>query len=361
MNEELSLDKLYKNRFRKIVLVCFVLTMITILIAAYALSLSQYPLGLTEAYQFLIDHLQGATYDQFTDYDNWMKDVCVWEQNTPRILACIMMGATLAVGGALMQSTVQNPLADPYTTGISSGALFGVSLYLVLGFTLPLGLPKDFAMIGSAYVFAMIPTAIIILVTVLKKTSMTPTSMILAGIGTMYLFTAGSAILRFSADVNVAQEVYQWTVGSVGRVRLENLPIIFVACVTLLIFAMLYNRKVDALSEGDNIAKSLGVSPKKSRLICLVVISICTATIVCYAGTIGFVGLVCPHIARAFTGTSSKYLIPLSAIIGMFMLLVCDCIAKKITFTGLPVGVITGLIGAPIFVYILIKQRRESF
>ncbi len=361
MNSESSLEKLYNGRFKKILLFTAVICIITLIISVYALSVSQYPMGFLESYDIFIKHLQGATYDRMTDYDMWIKDISVWDQNVPRILGCIMVGATLAVGGALMQSTVQNPLADPYTTGIASGALFGVSLFIVYGFTLPFGLPDEIAMISSAFTFAMIPTAVIILVTIFKKSRITPTSMILAGIGTMYVFSAASSIIRFSADVNAAQSVYEWTVGSVGRVRIDDLPIILVACVVLLIFAMIYSKTVDALSEGDNISISLGVDPKRSRLICLVMISLCTATIVCYVGTIGFVGLICPHIARAFTGSASKYLIPVSALIGMFMLLVCDCIAKQITLTGLPVGVITGIIGAPIFVLILIKQRRESF
>ncbi len=361
MSGEHKLEEEYAGRFRKVLLFAIIISAISAAVSLYALSLSQYPLGFTEAYDILIKHLQGVTYDRATDYDMWLKDICVWDQNVPRILGCIMIGATLAVGGALMQSTVQNPLADPYTTGIASGALFGVSLYIVYGFTLPFGLPEEASMMLSAYVFAMIPTAVIILATVIKKVRITPTSMILAGIGTMYVFSAASSIIRFSADNNAAQSVYEWTVGSVGRVRLDDLPIILAACVILLIFAILYSKTVDALSEGDNIATSLGVNPKRARLICLIVISLCTATVVCYAGTIGFVGLICPHIARAFTGSCSKYLIPVSAIVGMFMLLMCDCAAKQITITGLPVGVITGLVGAPIFIMILIKQRRESF
>ena len=165
--------------------------------------------------------------------------------------------------------------------------------------------------------------------------------------------------MRFSAEPNVAQSVFEWTVGSVGRVGWVGIPYIIVSLVILLVFSIIFHNAIDASTEGDNVSKSLGTNPKAIRAASLVIVSLCTAIVVCFVGTLAFVGLVCPHIARAFVGTRSKNLIPISAGIGAVMLVICDTIARMIIITGLPTGVITAFIGAPILIMILVKQKKQ--
>lgn len=337
--------------------------MIVILILMFVVSLavSQYSMSFSEAYSVFWNHITGSRYVREDDYDMWFKDYVVWNQNIPRYVSGVLIGATLAVGGAVMQSTLKNPLADPYTTGISSGALFGVSLYIVLGISFPIDSDNDLAMIAGAFVFSLVPAALITFTTIIRKRIVSPTSMILVGIGAMYLFSSASSLMRFMAEPNVAQEVFEWSLGSVGKVGWDELPFVLAATIVMLIFSLIYARSLDIVSEGDEVSRSLGVNPKYIRVVSLVVVSLCTATVVCFAGTIGFVGLVCPHIGRILVSTSSKYLIPTTALIGAVMLVASDCLAKVITPTGLPVGVTTALIGSPIFVYILVKQRKETW
>lgn len=351
----------YSGRIRRLAVISALLAAVLVLTFVVSLAVSQYSMSFSEAYSMLWEHLRGERYLREDDYDMWFKDYVVWNQNLPRYISGVLIGAALATGGAVMQSTMKNPLADPYTTGISSGALFGVSLYIVLGISLPIDADSDLAMIVSAFVFSLIPVALIAFTTVVRKRIVSPTSMILVGIGTMYLFSSASSLLRFIAEPNVAQEVFEWSLGSVGKVGWDEMPFVLAATVVMLIFSLIYSRSLDIVSEGDEVSRSLGVDPKYIRLVSLVVVALCTATVVCFAGTIGFVGLVCPHIGRMLVSTSSRYLIPATALIGAVMLTVSDCLAKVITPTGLPVGVITALIGSPIFVYILVKQRKQTW
>lgn len=351
----------YNARGRRTRLICAGLAVSIVLIMIAAITISQYHMTFGEACSVLIDHIHGATYDRSEDYDAWFKDYVIWDQNLPRFIAGVMIGAVLAIGGTIMQAIIKNPLADPYTTGISSGALFGVSLYIVLGITLPLDIAGDMARVAMAFVFSLIPVALIIAVTVLHKRTLSPTAMILVGIGAMYMFSAGSALMRFYAEPFVAQEVYEWTLGSLGKVGWDGLPVILAALVGIVLFSIVYGKNMDVVSEGDEAAIALGVNPKRVRVVSLIVISLCTAAVVCYSGTIGFIGLICPHIGRILVSTSFKHLLPASALIGAVLLAFSDCVAKVITPTGLPVGVITALIGSPILVYILIRQRKEAW
>jgi len=292
-------------------------------------------------------------------YAEWLKDFIVWDRNLPRAIGGVAVGAILGVGGAVMQSIVKNPLADPYTTGISSGAMLGVTVYLVLGISVIPFAGGDLAQIANAFVFALIPAAVIIFVSSFKKTS--PVMMVLIGIGVMYIFTASTTLLKFTASSDTIAEIYIWGVGSIGKITWDNVPVILIAMVFLITVGMLLSKSINILTAGDKSAMSLGVNPTRMRLICLIAVSVATAVAVCFTGTIGFVGLVSPHIARMTVGSNIRYLIPCSAAVGGFMLIAADCIARNAGTTGLPVGVITALVGSPLFIYFLIRQKKSAW
>jgi iron complex transport system permease protein/cobaltochelatase CobN len=351
-----ELNTVYKGYFRKSVIITVLLIILIAVTVIVSLSISQYPIGFTEAYQILVNHLKGV---EPVTHAEWLKDHIVWNMNMPRAIGGVAVGAVLGVGGVVMQSIIKNPLADPYTTGISSGALFGVTIYVIFGLSVVPFVGGDIAQILNAFVFALIPAGVIIFISSFKK--MSPMMMVLTGIGVMYLFVAATTLLKFTASPDNLAEIYTWGVGSIGKITWDNIPLLVGAMVFIIAASLFLSKSINVLTSGDNTAITLGVNPTLFRTICLVLVSVSVATVVCFTGTIGFVGLVAPHIGRIFVGSNNRYLIPCSACIGAFMLIAADCIARNAGTTGLPVGVITALIGSPLFLYFLIRQKKSAW
>ena len=272
----------------------------------------------------------------------------------PRLMFAIVAGAGLAVAGAAMQSMMKNPLADPYTTGISSGASFGAVIAIAFGIS-----------IGStsagttilAFFFALVPATVILLLSTFKKT--TPSMMILAGLSVMYIFNAMTQYIMLVVDSETMEAAYQWTIGTLSKSSWSTLPIMLIV-VVLGSFAILSMTKyLNAMNSGDNYAKTVGVDVKRIRIIILVLVSVIAAAIVSFTGIIGFVGLVAPHITRIFLGSDNKLLIPGSLLVGAVVLVVCDIVAKLFTTTALPIGIVTAFIGGPMFLFLIIRQKKE--
>ena len=342
---------------------CFIVALIvgSVSLVMFGFTVSENPLGFSETYRIIINHITGGYVpDPRVDYFGWLNDHVVMQQNVPRVIGCVLVGSILAVSGAVMQPLVRNPMADPFTTGISSGALLGASLFIVTGFTVFSFAGETMALVSNAFVFALIPAAVIILIMLFKK-NISPNMMILAGIGVMYMFTAASTLLRYSAESEIAHEIFTWSLGSMTRVNWDNMPLLLVAAIVSVVFGLMVSKYLNALSAGDSISTCLGIDVRRFRLVCLVFVAIVTAIAVSFTGTIGFVGLVCPHIARILVGSNNRYTIPCAAVVGVLMLTGADLLAKSITVAGLPVGAITALIGSPIFIYLLIRQRRSAW
>ncbi len=302
------------------------------------------------SWDVLIAHLNGH------DYDVYYYNLIVWEYFTPRAIMAVFVGAGLAVGGVVMQSMLRNPIADPYTTGVSSGASFGVALYLMLGFSL---IPVDNYSLNitvNATLFALIPTAAIVLIS--RRKNMTPTTTILAGVAVMYVFRAATSIMTLSADPDAVEQLYYWNVGTLVDARWSNIWIVVGMTTVCSVFLMFLSRQMTIMTTGDNSAKSIGVRTKLVRTVALITVALLTATIVGYVGTIGFMGLIAPHVARIFVGSNLKYLIPCSAACGALILIACDVVTKVIV-SGVPVGVITSVVGGPLFIVLLIKGARK--
>jgi ABC-type Fe3+-siderophore transport system permease subunit len=346
--------KEYQRRAKKKLVWAAVFVVIIFLLSIYSLSVSTYTMSFAEAYQVLINHILGIEPTTITDI---IRDKIVVGLTAPRTIAAVFVGGVLAVCGAVMQSITRNPLADPYTIGISSAALFGTSLTVALGISIIPFLGHDVAIASNAFVFALIPALAIVFVSSFKK--MSPNMMILIGIGMMYLFTAATTFVKFNASEEALQEIYEWSLGTLSKINWDSiLPLAVAFVMALLVFMMVSNR-INVLSAGDNMSRSLGENPIRLRVVCFVIVSVTTAIAVCYTGTIGFVGLVAPHIARLFVGSDNKILIPVSAILGAIMISATDCLVRLLP-GGLPCGVMTAMIGAPIFVFILYKQRKKA-
>lgn len=345
----------YRARAHRKVLFLILIIAVIAALGIYSATLETMTIRYSEIIEILSKALTGTPYSSRLEE---VKADIIFNRSMPRTIASILVGMSLAIGGAMMQSITRNPLTDSYTIGISSAAMLGVTIGIVYNVCIIPVFDGNNASIINAFVFALIPSAAIIIISSFKK--MSPTMMILIGIGLMYMFNAFSTFIKFNADPDALQEIYEWSLGTISSVIGWDfaLPMLF-GTLLILIMGIILANHINVLAAGDSMAKALGVRPVLTRVICFTGISVSTGICVCFTGTIGFVGLVAPHIARLFVGSDNKILIPTSAVLGALMILGADIIVRKLS-GGLPAGVITALIGAPVFMYILYMQRKKA-
>ncbi len=280
----------------------------------------------------------------------------VWELRLPIALMAIIAGASLAAAGAEMQTILNNPLASPYTLGVSAAAGFGAAVAIVLGFgVVPLG--AAIIVPVNAFFFSML-TSIMILA-LAKKKNLSAETMVLAGIAVLFLFHAGMAVLEYFAAEEELQAIVFWMFGSLSKTTWPKLG--FAVMVFVVIVPLLFKDawKLTALRLGEDKAKSLGVNVERLRLRVLILVSVLTGTVVAFVGTIGFVGLAGPHIARMLVGEDQRYFLPASILCGS-VLLSTSSILSKIVIPGtiFPIGIITSFIGVPFLLFLLLRSKR---
>jgi iron complex transport system permease protein len=261
-----------------------------------------------------------------------------------------------------VQSILRNPLGSPFTLGISGAAAFGAALSVMIlgtGSMHSAGadavtISNPYATTLSAFFFSMVTAGIILGVAKLKHAS--PEVMVLTGVALGALYSAGTMFLQYFADdVQLAAMVF-WTFGDLARANWTETLIIAVVTIFSLLYFLLNRWNYNALITGDETARSLGVHVDRVRLIGMTVASLVTATIISFVGIIGFVGLVCPHIVRRIIGDDHRFLLFGSAVTGGVLLLAADTVARIImTPNVLPVAILTSFLGAPVFIYLLIK------
>ncbi|MDO5861316.1 MAG: iron ABC transporter permease [Thermoplasmata archaeon] len=340
----------YVGRKILFIVIC-VIAMIAIL--GYAATIGSSGISAFDVYRDIWYHFVDPS--KVNETTDWI----VFTNRLPRILTGLVAGMSLGVTGAAMQSMLKNPLADPYTTGISSGASFGATLAIVCGFSVS-SLGGSGGLVLTAFVFSLIPAAVIILVSSLKSTS--AATMILAGIAVMYLFNACTTIIQLSASDASLAAVYRWTIGDLSSATWTSFYVITGFTLVGSVILMFMSKKLNILITGDKNATALGLNAHKLRIVLLIIVSLMAASVVCYTGIIGFIGIVAPHIVRLFIGSDNRYLIPASAAFGAVLLMIADLISRVIIApTFLPVGVITAFIGCPMFLYLLIRQRRSMW
>ncbi|MDD3813936.1 MAG: iron ABC transporter permease [Desulfocapsaceae bacterium] len=278
----------------------------------------------------------------------------VMEVRLPRILAAAIVGGGLAVAGAVFQAILLNPLADPYTLGVSSGAAFGASLALVLGI-LGITVPLFFSVPLFAFLGAM-TTLIVVFALAAPDGRLSSNTLILSGVIVAAILSAGIGFIKYLADEQVGVIIF-WLMGSfVGKTWPEvTLTAIFVFPGLLLI--LYFARDLNIMALGGRTADTLGVDSRKVKKILLVCASLMTAICVSVSGIIGFVGLIIPHLLRLALGPDNRLLIPASFFGGAILLLTADTITRAWLPTELPIGVLTSLIGGPFFCYIFRKKQ----
>lgn len=281
----------------------------------------------------------------------------IWDFRLPRALLGFIVGAALAVAGAVLQAVVRNTLADPYVFGVSSGASAAAVAVLTLGagaFT--------FVSVPIAAFLGALATTLIVFLLAQRRGRVTPGRLILAGVAMSYLLSAVTSYLVLRATLpgqsNVGQ-VLSWLSGSLAAADWDDLGIPAVVLVSATIVLVLLARVLNAFLIGDETAASLGVDVGRMRLVLFIVTSLLVGVVVAVSGAIGFVGLVVPHAVRMVVGSDHRWVLPVSALAGGLLLVVVDIVARLIIAPSeLPVGLLTAAIGAPFFLWMLRRQSR---
>ncbi len=285
-----------------------------------------------------------------------VKEFIVWEFRLPRVLMAIVAGGGLAVSGITLQATLRNPLVSPYTIGVSSAAGFGAALAIVLGVGMVGG--SKYLVITNAFIFSLLAAFLVSGISGLR--GMTSESVILTGIVVMYMFAAMTSLLEYVAEPDALQQIVFWLMGSLNPTTWEELVPVTMMMFLLLPLLIRMTWDLNAVSAGDEIAASLGVEVGFVRTASLVLATLIVSTVVCFTGTIGFIGLVAPHMARMTVGGDHRFSLPCACLMGGLLLLGADTVARTIIApTEIPVGIPTSLMGVPFFVYLLMKERRR--
>lgn len=284
----------------------------------------------------------------------------------PQVLAATIAGGGLAIAGAVMQSVLRNPLGSPFTLGISHAAAFGAALAVMILDTGTMAssnvgaisISHPYITTGMAFLCCLLASFFIVAIARMRGAS--PESMILAGVALGALFTAGTMFLQFFADDNQLAAMVFWTFGDIARASWKELAVMATVALAATLYFLLNAWNYNAVDAGDETAKGLGVRVERVRLLGMLVASLVTAVIVSFLGIIGFVGLVCPHMVRRLIGGDNRFLLPATAIVGAVLLLVSDTAARLVLSPHLlPVSIITAFMGAPVFIFLIIKGHRQ--
>jgi iron complex transport system permease protein len=281
--------------------------------------------------------------------------VIVWDIRLPYALMAVMVGMALGLAGAEMQTILNNPLASPFTLGVSSAAAFGAALAIVLGIGIP-GVPDQWFISANAFVFALI--AALLLDAITRWTQVATSGVVLFGIALVFTFNALVSMLQFVASEDTLQGLVFWTMGSLARASWDKLGVLALAFAVILPLSMMSSWKLTALRLGEDRAVSFGIDVRRLRLATLLRISILSALSVAFVGPIGFIGLVAPHIARLTFGEDHRFYLPGSVLIGALVLSMASVASKNI-IPGviIPVGIVTSLVGVPFFLSIILRHR----
>lgn len=281
--------------------------------------------------------------------------VIVWDIRMPYALMAIVVGLTLGLAGAEMQTILNNPLASPFTLGVSSAAAFGAALAIVLGIGIP-GIPAQWFISANAFIFALL--AALLLDGITRWTQVATSGVVLFGIALVFTFNALVSMLQFIANEDTLQGLVFWTMGSIARASWEKLGILLLALAVIMPLSMISSWKLTSLRLGEDRAISFGINVRRLRLTTLLRISILSALSVAFVGPIGFIGLVAPHIARMLFGEDHRFYLPGSALIGALVLSLASIVSKNlIDGVIIPVGIVTSLVGVPFFITIIVRHR----
>ena len=324
-----------------------ILTIIIVISFFVSLSIGRYPIPIRTTFRIIISKLIPIEHTW-----NKVEESVIINLRLPRVIMALSGGAGLAVCGAIFQGIFRNPLVSPGVIGVTAGAGFGAAFGILLfGWGL---LTQGFAFIFGA-------AALFMTYTITKRTRGNSLLIfVLAGVIVNLFFQALISLIKFTADAEEKlPSIVYWLMGSLSTTSYENLyiciPLIFFGTVML----VLLRWRINVLSLGEETVKALGINPQRLILIILLLSTVVVSAVVSVAGIVGWIGLIIPHIARMIVGPDHEVLLPTSALIGGIFFLVIDDIARTLTPLDIPLGIITALVGTPVFIYLLIKSQGE--
>jgi iron complex transport system permease protein len=278
----------------------------------------------------------------------------VTDVRLPRILTAAAVGGGLAISGAVFQGILLNPLADPYTLGVSAGAAFGASVALLIDAPAAFGI---YAVPVFAFIGAVTTLALVIYLSA-SGGGITSNNLILSGIIVAAILSAGISFLKYIADEQVSVIIF-WLMGSFAARTWTDVAVVSFSTGAGLLVFLFYARDLNLMSLGDRSAASLGVDTRRVSLILLITASLVAAVCVSVSGIIGFVGLLVPHLIRSAAGPDNRRLIPVSLLAGAVLLLCADTVTRAVLPSEIPIGVLTALIGGPFFCYVFRGRQRR--
>ena len=304
-------------------------------------------------YQILVNHLTGKEIYAV----EWpaYADGIVWGMRLPKVLVASCVGAGLSLVGILMQAMTKNSMADPYLLGISSGASAGATATILVG-----SLPIIGAVTVQAGAFiGAIVSSVLVFILAGASGRVSSTKLILSGTAISALFSSMSNFLIFMQNnEKKLSSVLFWMSGSFASAKWADVLPVFIVLIICIVIILLENRALDALLLGEEMAITIGVDVPKLKILIIIMSALVTGIMVSVSGTIGFVGLVIPHISRSLVGTAHKRMVPFSALLGAILMIWADAIARVVVAPSeLPIGVVTAFIGAPFFLFLLRKSK----
>lgn len=328
-----------------------ILAIAAMALTGYSITLGTSGISATDAYKALVNSIFPDVFDLPDRTER-----IVLNLRAPRVVMAAACGAALAVGGCITQSLLKNPLATPYTLGVSSGAGFGAALAILFGMTVVGGIG---GIIVNAFIFSLIPVAIVLIASRFRR--MSPMTIILCGVAISYVFSASNTIFQFFGEANAVKSVVFWMVGDLNEVSLWNAPYVIVPTLAVFAISMFLSKDFNAMRMGDDTAKALGVKVEPMRMMSLIMACLLTAFVVSFTGSIGFICLLAPQMSRIFVGSEMQYLLPSSALMGSCLLSLADMAAKTIMAPiMLPVGALTALIGGPALIILLLMGDKSA-
>ncbi len=330
-----------------------------LVIMVLSLATGPYPLSIQDLLRSLFGFSQGR------------EGIVVWSIRMPRIAAALVSGTALGLSGLVIQSLLKNPLASPFTLGISQGAAFGAAFAIVVlgagglhpesvsgGGNGSTAVGHLLSVTALALAGAMISASVILLLSLFRR--LAPESIILAGVALSSLFVSGTILIQYFASEEEIASVVFWTFGDVSRSTWPEILTLAIATAAITAYFVLNRWNMNAMAAGEEVARGLGVGVDRLRLSGMFMASLAAALVTAFHGVIAFLGLLAPHISRRLVGADHRLLIPCSCLVGAILLLAADLLGRCMVGSGsLPVGVLTSFMGAPLFLYLLIRGQNR--
>lgn len=337
----------YRKQFTKRVLLLFALAIATVVSFCFDIAIGPSTLKFSEVIQTIFSK----------DSADLATQVIVWEVRMPYSIMALLVGAALSIAGCEMQTIMNNAMASPFTLGVSAASSFGAALAIIIGVSLP-GIEAEWMIMANAFLFAFGATMLLQTLSSLRGSG--PEGLVLFGIALVFTFNAFTGILQYMASAEALQQFIFWSLGSLTKSNWENIRILVIMMLVIIPFSIASAWKLTALRLGEDSAKTFGVNVGRLRFMSLLRVSILTAGSVSFVGTIGFIGLVGPHIAKLMVGEDHRFSLPASILSGALIMSLAS-IASKAIIAGaiVPVGIVTSLIGVPVFMILIFNKRRK--